>query len=254
MPVAFESGSDTALETGAAFAEAWAAPLLALHVVEPFDLPTPCMMTAATLDRTADVEAARATLARWAEAHAPGDVETHVEQGYVASCITGLAEQASAQLVVQASHGRRSVGRWLLGSVAEEVARTAACPVLTLRPNARPIAVRAGSPLGVALPRPEWPSFFDALSRRIAEAPHTVSVDVVWPGAVAALYDAAPLTGITYEPHARALEVLTGSGGHTAERPFAVRTTITLPDDAAPWRIDVVRGDGTRERMTIAEE
>ncbi len=253
VPVAFESGSDTALETGAAFAEAWSAPLMALHVVEPFDLPMPYMMTAATLDRTADVEAARATLGRWAEAHASGDVETRVEEGYVATCITGLADQAGAQLVVQASHGRRGVGRWLLGSVAEEVVRTAPCPVLTLRPNARPIAVRAGSPLGVALPRPEWPSFFDALSKRIREAPHTVSVDVVWPGAVTALYDAAPLVGLTYSPHAHALEVLTGTGGHTVERPFAVRTTITQPDDPAPWRIDVVRSDGTRERITVSE-
>ncbi len=253
VPVAFESGSDTALETAAAFADAWASRLVALHVVEPFDLPMPYMMTLAALDRTADVAAARSTLERWAEAHASGDVTTRVVEGYVAPNITGLAEETDAQLIVQASHGRRGVGRWLLGSVAEAVVRTAPCPVLTLRPNARPIAVRAGSPLGVALPRPEWRAFFDALSERIADAPHTVSVDVVWPGAVSALYADVPLVGLTYVPHERALEILTASGGHTIERPFAVRTTIMHAEDPAPWRIDVVRGDGTRERITVSE-
>ena len=150
---------------------------------------------------------------------------------------------------MQASHGRRGIGRWMLGSVAEEVVRTASCPVLTLRPAARPIAVRAGSPLGVALPRDEWASFFDALSARATATPHTVSVDVVWPGAATTLYADAPLLGFTVNPREGALEILTGRGSHTAERPFAVRSAVS--DDASPWYVDVVRGDGARERITI---
>lgn len=44
-----------------------------------------------------------------------------------------FAHQIEADLIVMGSHGRRGVRRLFLGSVAEEVVRTAACPVLTLR-------------------------------------------------------------------------------------------------------------------------
>lgn len=43
------------------------------------------------------------------------------------------AEHVSADLLVVATHGRTGLGRFLIGSVAEEVVRKASCPVLTLR-------------------------------------------------------------------------------------------------------------------------
>lgn len=51
----------------------------------------------------------------------------------VAPTINQCAEESDADLIVMASHGRRGVRRWLLGSVTEEVLRTAERPVLTLR-------------------------------------------------------------------------------------------------------------------------
>ncbi len=45
-----------------------------------------------------------------------------------------IASQLRSDLVVISSHGRRGVGRVLLGSVAERVARLAPCPVLILKP------------------------------------------------------------------------------------------------------------------------
>jgi nucleotide-binding universal stress UspA family protein len=40
-------------------------------------------------------------------------------------------------LIVMGTHGRRGVAHLLLGSVAEHVLRTAACPVLTIRAEHR---------------------------------------------------------------------------------------------------------------------
>jgi nucleotide-binding universal stress UspA family protein len=47
-----------------------------------------------------------------------------------------VVEQAKvwrADLIVLGTHGRRGVGRFLLGSDAEQVARTASVPVLLVR-------------------------------------------------------------------------------------------------------------------------
>lgn len=46
------------------------------------------------------------------------------------------AEHVDADLIVVATHGRSGLRRLVLGSVAEEVVRTAGCPVLTLRSKA----------------------------------------------------------------------------------------------------------------------
>jgi len=50
---------------------------------------------------------------------------------YVA--ITDAAARHRADLIVVATHGRTGLLHLLLGSVAERVARTAVCPVLTVR-------------------------------------------------------------------------------------------------------------------------
>lgn len=47
--------------------------------------------------------------------------------------ICHYADHVNAELIVVATHGRTGVGRFFIGSVAEEVVRRANCPVLTLR-------------------------------------------------------------------------------------------------------------------------
>ncbi len=49
--------------------------------------------------------------------------------------ITQLASELKAHLIVVGTHGRHSVARWLLGSVAEGVVRHASCPVLIIPPH-----------------------------------------------------------------------------------------------------------------------
>lgn len=56
--------------------------------------------------------------------------DVHVEVGDPASRIVDLASALGADLIALPSHGRAGIGRWVLGSVAEDVARFAPCPVL----------------------------------------------------------------------------------------------------------------------------
>lgn len=58
-------------------------------------------------------------------------VTTEVRTGFAAREI--IAASKAGDLLVMASHGRSGPARWLLGSVAEDVTRRAACPVLLIR-------------------------------------------------------------------------------------------------------------------------
>lgn len=53
-----------------------------------------------------------------------------------AEAILAAAEEAEAEMIVVATHGRSGVGKWLLGSVAEKIVRSAQRPVLVV-PAAR---------------------------------------------------------------------------------------------------------------------
>jgi universal stress protein A len=58
--------------------------------------------------------------------------------GLTAPQIVKYADENAIDMIVMGTHGRRGVAHLLLGSVAEHVVRTAACPVLTVRaPGAR---------------------------------------------------------------------------------------------------------------------
>ena len=62
--------------------------------------------------------------------------EKHTEEGHAAKTIVERAEAIHADAIVMGTHGRSGLEQMLLGSVAEAVARTAPCPVLTVRPEA----------------------------------------------------------------------------------------------------------------------
>ena len=185
-------------------------------------------------------------------------IETAVHYGDAAQEIVAAAHTLSAGLVVQASHGRRGLSRWLLGSVAEGVVREASCPVLTLRMGARPL-LRPDRPSAPAVPREDWPDLFDALSRHAAASPHEVSVDMVSADAVGPVFRAAPFVGMTYDPRADTLDIAVTGAEHHVVRPFAVRSEagawavegVSDPDAPGPWTFDVVGANGARERVTV---
>jgi nucleotide-binding universal stress UspA family protein len=61
-------------------------------------------------------------------------VSTFVAQGPPAAAIVSVARTKRVNLLVLGTHGRTGVQRFLIGSVAERVVRTAPCPVLVAGP------------------------------------------------------------------------------------------------------------------------
>ena len=59
-----------------------------------------------------------------------------LSEGDIAEVTPDLLKQHGIDLMVLATHGRKGLQRFMLGSVAEEIFRTAACPVLTVGPKA----------------------------------------------------------------------------------------------------------------------
>ena len=57
----------------------------------------------------------------------------HVADRYAAEAIVDTAEQQGCDLIVMASHGRRALGRLLLGSQTSEVLAQCGVPVLVIR-------------------------------------------------------------------------------------------------------------------------
>ena len=55
--------------------------------------------------------------------------------GYPAEEILAAAEEQQADMIVMGTHGRTGIDRIIFGSVAEKVVKSAACPVLTIKPQ-----------------------------------------------------------------------------------------------------------------------
>ena len=66
---------------------------------------------------------------------APVSVTPLVAEGEVAATITAQAIKTAADLVVMTTHGRGPLGRFWMGSVADELVRTLPIPLLLVRPR-----------------------------------------------------------------------------------------------------------------------
>jgi nucleotide-binding universal stress UspA family protein len=62
-------------------------------------------------------------------------VETEVQFGIVVDTLLEFAEKNAVDLIVIATHGRSGISRWVLGSVADRLLRSANAPVLMVRPT-----------------------------------------------------------------------------------------------------------------------
>jgi nucleotide-binding universal stress UspA family protein len=82
---------------------------------------------------------ARARLAELARTHLEGKVRYEIltRTGDPARLAIAAAEQTGADSIVMATHGRKGVSHFLLGSVAERVVRESPRPVLTVRGSVR---------------------------------------------------------------------------------------------------------------------
>ena len=106
-----------------------------LHVLQPI-APAPPQMAAAYAPELEDQKKpARALVERIAqELRSAGfKVDAAVEVGDIRERIIDSAAEWDADLIVIGSHGQRGIKRFLLGSVAEFVARHAKCSVEIVR-------------------------------------------------------------------------------------------------------------------------
>ncbi len=146
-PTDFSDPSYRALDVAAELATHFEAELLVVHVVRAIPVApaaTPIRSPASSAQADFDVSAyqevvlerARLDLDDAIASRLSGqsNVRPIVIHGRPANAITDLAEKEHPDLLVIATHGRTGVKRFLFGSVAEKVVRTAPCPVLTIQP------------------------------------------------------------------------------------------------------------------------
>jgi nucleotide-binding universal stress UspA family protein len=134
-PVDLSDQSERIADHAAELAETYDAKLTLMHVVEQAAYPTVYGVDPITPELP-NVEA-RAREALDELAARLDDRELHVDTvittGYAARDIVDFIEEENVNLVVMATHGRTGLKRFVIGSVAEKVVRTAPCPVFTLR-------------------------------------------------------------------------------------------------------------------------
>jgi nucleotide-binding universal stress UspA family protein len=141
VPTDFSETSTAALEYGWDLAEALGASLHVLHVIlDPYGQPWAPEAFAVSLpglieqwEREA-MERMQGMVPPAIQAKVRVTFATRVGHPFVE--ILRYAKEQPVDLIVMGTHGRGPVAHMLMGSVAEKVVRKAACPVLTVRPQA----------------------------------------------------------------------------------------------------------------------
>jgi nucleotide-binding universal stress UspA family protein len=130
----FSSTAAAAMLFAARIAESFGAKLFAVHakVPENYAVPTfdACPPFAVALEENTT------ELRNYLHNHFPNlQSEVFVEEGGVWGVVEAMANQKKADLIVVGTSGRGGLGRFIVGSAAEEILRQAKCPVLTVGPN-----------------------------------------------------------------------------------------------------------------------
>lgn len=134
----FSPASRRAFDEALALAAANRAELLLVHVVDVVIPPLEdTYVSPRALDRlitATRADAAKRLAALVRKARAAGVTATgELLDGTPRDAIPRAARRKRADLIVMGTHGRTGLGKLFLGSVAERVAGTAHCPVLTVR-------------------------------------------------------------------------------------------------------------------------
>lgn len=136
----FSESSEPAKDRAVALAKTLGAPLVIVHVLDTWaglaayenSLPVDVRDVVVSVEEEAKLKLN--SLARECQREV-GQVETVCRLGVAAAEIVAAADENSAQLIVIGTHGWTGVKHLLLGSVAENVLRTANCPVLVVKPS-----------------------------------------------------------------------------------------------------------------------
>jgi nucleotide-binding universal stress UspA family protein len=145
-PTDFSQPSANAFLVARALARDYGARLILLHVHQapahgtageaPVPPPTP-------IDREGLQSQLRAVQA----AHPEMRIEYRLAEGNPATTILDVAREMACDVIVMGTHGRTGRERLLMGSVAENIVRSAACPVLAVKtPLFGPSPTRGNTP------------------------------------------------------------------------------------------------------------
>lgn len=149
FPTDFSRCADQALEHAVFLAEKYNAEIHVFHVVTLFsDQPgivnKEFKETEEMIKKLEDI--AEFQLNKVCDAHEEDDIKIikAQERGISAApVILDYASENAIDLIVMGTHGRRGVGHFFLGSVAEEIVRMAECPVFTIREAEKPTPPKA---------------------------------------------------------------------------------------------------------------
>lgn len=130
----FSEASSPALHLARSLADDYSARLVLLHVFPPPVSPA----EGVDYDRPDGLKAQlQDDLERLARGDSSAAADCLLAEGKPAAQIVRVANEEGCDLIVLGTHGRTGLRRALMGSVAEEVSRTARCPVVTVRSGVR---------------------------------------------------------------------------------------------------------------------
>jgi nucleotide-binding universal stress UspA family protein len=137
----FSPASQAALPYAAAIARRYGSRLLLAHVLRP-QVWAPAPPEWVPMESDLPRQAAMAEMAKLEQSPLLAGLphEACVEEGAVWDRLALLMKRQETDLLIMGTHGRRGLQKLLMGSVAEELFRLAACPVLTVGPGVAPKA------------------------------------------------------------------------------------------------------------------
>jgi nucleotide-binding universal stress UspA family protein len=129
----FSHAATTALPYAAEIAQRFGAKLFAVHARTPenYALPVTEIWPAMNAMLEEQTEHLRQTLH---EKYPSVENEVLIADGGVWGVVEAAVQEKNADLIVVGTNGRRGIGKFILGSTAEEILRRANCPVLTVGP------------------------------------------------------------------------------------------------------------------------
>ena len=141
VPEDFSSTSNAALPFVATFARTYGSTVWLAHVIPPEPhLPVPLEPMPLAYDREREIAIRKLSKIEQELKGELAAIETVVERGALEHVIPQFIEEHEIDLVVLGTHGRRGLGKVVLGSEAEQIYRAASCPVLTIGPKVQKAA------------------------------------------------------------------------------------------------------------------
>ena len=144
VPVDFSPPSTAAVNHAIALARRFRAKLTLLHVIEPSAALTYVFPAESESIDKARYERAERMLAAMVgpEDQDDLDLQISVAIGDIEREIASAIHDHHADIVVMGTHGRRLIGRWLIGSVTQALLRKVDVPILTVCRVPRPLSFK----------------------------------------------------------------------------------------------------------------